>query len=266
MPKALVESLRAQRAATLQQLERLGSEQWEAPCLPPWRVRDVVAHLVAVDEASLTGRAVVVLQYRDRAAVERWNDRSALKLAAVDPEDLLQRLRRAGARMASVTRLLPPVLDRFRVTTAFGRLSLRSLLCVRVLDEWVHSVDIADVTGVPSTLPASVPQALATAVLARLPGVTLPLVQRPVGVLHLEVGIGERGQWQGHTRHWGVDFARRQFGPSVRGAADATVQVHASTLALLAERRISWREALPGSLQIEGDPEVAAGLLDVIAA
>jgi uncharacterized protein (TIGR03083 family) len=263
MPKVLVASLREQRAATLEQLEQLADDDWGLQCLPPWRVRDVVAHLVSVDEAIVTARMLAVLRRADRAAVERWNDAAVLKLVELDREELLERLVRRGATVGALARRLPPVLDRVRVRTVYGRLSLRSLLCLRVVDEWVHTTDIAAATGVPARLAPSVPASLATGVLARLPADVLPRVVRPVGVLRLEVGTGERGS-DGQARSWGVDFARRQFGPRVQAAPDVTVHVHASTLALLAAARLGWREALPGSIMIEGDREVASGLLDVL--
>jgi hypothetical protein len=39
-------------------------------------------------------------------------------------------------------------------------------------------------------------------------------------------------------------------------------RLHVTTLALIHEGRLRWRDALPGSVVVEGDEDLAAGLLD----
>jgi uncharacterized protein (TIGR03083 family) len=278
-------AMTAQRAATISRLAVLGGAEWERTCLPPWTVHDVVAHLVSIDEAAVSGRLLpVLLRAPDRPAIERWNDVAVLAYRDRTPGELIAALARWGRRLQRLTRLVPTVLGQARVSGPFGRQPLMYLLYRRVLDEWVHEHDIAaaTATGAPGgdadaeVLPALprqvVGEALSSAVLASLPQLVLPAVDRSVGVLRLTVdrapfradGTPADGGVAVH-RMWGVDFARRQYGPRVLTRPDVEVRTSAPVLALLAEGRSDWRR-LPGTLlTVEGDTDLAAAFLDAVA-
>lgn len=259
-----VTALRGQRSATLRTLSRLPEASWDVPCLSAWRIRDVVAHLIAVDEAAVTGRLLPVLRAAaDRHDWERWNDASVAQWSERPPDELRDALARSGERLARFVNGLPQIVSRITLRTWLGRQPLLFFVYRRVLDEWVHEHDVATAsphregaTGHPDPVLADV---LAAAVLHTLPHLVLPRVGRTSGVLRLIVDTGAD-----HRRAWGVDFARRQYGPRVSARPDAVARLDAATLALVAERRQHW-QALPRTrLLIEGDEAVAADLLDAL--
>lgn len=263
---ALIDAVAVQRWSTVTLLGGLSQGQWDIEAVPGWRVREVVAHLIAIDQAAVSGRLLPQLRAaRTRADIERWNDAVVRGWPQQSPEGLHEELARAGDRVASWARRVPPLAWRVPVRTAFGSHPLRVLLARRVVDEWVHAWDVATAVGVAAPAPGMVPRALATGVLATWPSMVLPRVQRRAGVLRLEVDVSGRDEAEPEAalRVWGVDFARRHYGPRVRLAADATARLHATTLALLAEGRLDWRGA--DEVEVEGDEEVAAGLLDEVA-
>lgn len=256
-----IEALRAQRRATLDQLAGLEREVWDAPCLPSWCVRDVVAHLATIDTAAVAGRLLPLLRSPDgRAAVERWNDNVVRQVDTDEPEALLAELDRAGQRLRAVAERVPAVAWRAPFRTVFGRHPLGFLVARRVLDEWVHTVDIARAAGSIEPRAVAVPDWLATAVLDALPVQVLPRLDLPVGVVRLVVLTAPPGEDGEHAprRTWSVDFARRHFGPRVTAPPDATIRLHAGALALLGEGRDPGGY---GPVALEGDEALAARVL-----
>lgn len=257
-------ALRAQRRATLRRLSQLPDPGWDAPCLPGWRIRDVVAHLVAVDEASVKGRILPALRADGRDAFERWNDASITGWADRSPEELCDALERWGDRLFTLAHRMPSAAAQVPFRAWFGRLPLLFLVYRRVLDEWVHECDIAwascpDGSREPASAEPGVPDVLAAAVLYPLPHLALPRMERATGVVRLVVETGNE-----RRRTWGVDFARRQYGPRVTARPDAVVRVDAGTLALLAEGRWSLAD-LGQRLTVEGDDGAARDLLHALA-
>lgn len=233
-----IAALRQQRRATLGLLAQLDDDAWDLPCLPPWRVRDVVAHLVAVDGAAVSGRLLPLLRRAaGREDIERWNDQAIRRAGEAPPSALLADLEVAGERLAAVGARVPGPLWRVRLRTVFGRHPLGFLLARRVLDEWVHLVDVARACERAAPDPVPRPEELATAVLGAIPALSLPRLDERTGVLRLEVATGPDPALPVPHRAWAVDFGRRQFGPRVTRTADATVRLHAAALALLAEGR-----------------------------
>jgi uncharacterized protein (TIGR03083 family) len=269
-----VAALREQRQATLQRLAALDVADWDLPCLPGWQVRDVVAHLLAVDEATMTGRLVrPLLGATDRRAFERWNDEALLRWRGADPEMLLAGLARWGERVQRFVRTTPAVAGRLPIRGPFGSQPLLFLAYRRVLDEWVHNEDIAAVTTsvqgpVRTEHTAAVAESLADAVLGTLPMLSLPRVQRPVGAVRLVIDLvlpgGSPAQVPLAPRVWGVDFARHHYGPRVTTDPDATVRLSAAALALIAEDRVRWQDLAEPWITIEGDKALAEQLLDAV--
>lgn len=267
-----LEAARAQREHTALYLEALAPEDWDCPALPRWAVRDVVAHLIASDQASITGAIVkpMILGAGDRANVERWNDEAVRRWRDRSPEELVAALRRWGARTASLARLIPGALAQVPLNTPYGRQPTAFLLYLRVWDEWVHEQDIRWALGDPRTEVSQAPplligEALADMVLAVLPRRRLPAVPLSVGVARLTVDPAPPdGAITARPVVWGVDFARRQFGARVTARPDAEIRVHAAALALLLASRVDWRDLDARWLSVDGDPELAATLLDAV--
>lgn len=262
----VVAALRTQRAATLGRLATLSDAGWELACLPGWRVRDVAAHLLAVDEASLTGRLhKAVSAARDRREFESWNEVSLAPWSDWAPGELIDALERCGDRLARFVARTPSALLQMPLRGWYGRQPLLFLHYRRVLDEWVHECDIAwadgsRTAGDPVIPPPEVPDVLAAAVLSSLPHLGLSRGTRTSGVVRLVVETGEDAR-----RTWSVDFARRQYGSRITARPDAVVRTDACTLALVAEGRVSWEGPGRGRFAVEGDDATAMALLDVVA-
>ncbi|HWH33454.1 MAG TPA: maleylpyruvate isomerase family mycothiol-dependent enzyme [Egibacteraceae bacterium] len=266
-----LDAVAAQRARTVALAEGLTAEDWDLPCLPRWAVRDVFAHLVASDRASITGAIVrPLLGTSDRAVVERWNDQAVRRWRDRPPQDIVDGLRRWGARIERLGRLVPGPVARLPVGTPYGRHPVVFLLFLRVWDEWVHEQDVRWALGaprddVPSPPPLVIGQALADMTLAVLPRRRLPEVARRTGIARLVVDPAPPdGAVTARPVTWGVDFARRQYGPRVTAKADAEVRVHAAALALLLGGRMHWRALRAPWLSVDGDGELAAALLDAV--
>lgn len=266
-----LEAMRAQRERTRARLAGLSAAEWDLPCLPRWAVRDVVAHLVASDQASVTGAiARPLFGNADRSVIERWNDQAVLRWRDRPPEELIDGLLRWGRRTDRLARLVPTPLSRVPVGTPYGRQPLAFVLYLRVWDEWVHEQDIcwalgAPRNGVPAPPPLPIAEVLADMVLAVLPRKRLPEVARSVGVVRLVVDPSPpEGAATGRPAVWAADFARRQYGPRVTAKPDAEVRVHAAALALLLANRVAWRDLGERWIAVEGDADAAAALLDAV--
>lgn len=255
-------ALMAQRRATLGQLWSLSEDDWDRPCLPGWRVRDVVAHLATTDQSAVTGRLLPFMRAAaTRADLERWNDAAVRGWSDRSPAELVAELERLGARLAVVVRRVPGILQRLPLRTVYGRQPMTYLLARRVLDEWVHGEDLARATGTPALTPPGVAVVLATATLGAWPALVLPELSPRVGVARLVVGLGDDTApgADGPRLTWSADFARKHYGPRVATPADVVVRLHASVLALIAENRLAWRDA---ALLLEGDKDLGAAVLD----
>lgn len=258
-----IDALRGQRSTTLRQLAQLEPAEWDVACRPPWRVRDVAAHLVAIDEAAVSGRLLPLLREASgRADIERWNDAAVLRWVDEPVPVLIEALERFGARLVVLAERIPGALWRIPARTVFGRHPLGFLLARRVLDEWVHLCDVATATGRDVVVPDGGADVLATAVLDALPAVLLPHLEPTVGVVRLVIHTGDIGDDSQHAprRTWAIDFARRHYGPRVTARPDATVHMHAGALALLVEGRTPSGPL--AAIDADGDTALAGALLD----
>jgi len=99
----MVAAVRAARSRTFARLESLDEKDWEVVVTPGWRVREVAAHLITTDEASLTGRLLSLgLRQAPMEEIERWNDRQVGRWADKPIPALLHALDVWGRRMARV--------------------------------------------------------------------------------------------------------------------------------------------------------------------
>jgi uncharacterized protein (TIGR03083 family) len=109
----------AERAALIDDLERLDAGSWEVPSLcPGWTVHDVVAHLV--DTARTTRLGFVVGFARAGFDFDRQNARGVERERGSSPQETLERLRRVASRTST-----PP-----------------APLDTRLVEEVVHGEDI----------------------------------------------------------------------------------------------------------------------------
>lgn len=273
----LVAALCAQRDATLRRLATLPDSAWDAPTpappVPPGvvrleqperRIRDLVAHLVVVDELIMqAGPVRSWMSLRRLGSSGTWNPQRIEALTALSLTELVTTLHDRGERFARLAAVAPAAVNHVPVRGPFGRQPLLSVVQRRVVHEWVHERDMAAAQGgVPSDPSRSVGQVIADAVLSGLPSATLPHVPLTGGVVRLVVALGTDTDGPA-TRAWGVDFGRRQYGPRVLVPADATIRLSAMTLGLLAHGRARVDD--DGlDVRLEGAVGPARALLDHI--
>lgn len=136
-------------------LGSLGEAQWKSPTqCPGWSVQDTVSHLIATErmlagDPSTSHRATNLAHTRN--PIGEWNEhevdaRRSLVGAAVLAEwrDVVQR-RTATLRAMSNDDLTRPM------NTPTGPGTLASFLELRVMDCWVHEVDIRRALGLSMT-------------------------------------------------------------------------------------------------------------------
>ena len=253
-----VDALRAQRAHTLALLEDLTDTQWETEIVLGWRTREVAAHLVSTDEASLTGKFLLWgIKQKPIPEIEAWNERQVSKWADRPIPELLQGLEKWGRRFARVASAAPRRLASLSFPNGFGRVSLLWLGMLRIYDEWVHLEDVRRALSLPDdggvdTLPAA-----AKFMLAGIPIQTLSEI--PGGA----AGTLAIGFVDVETPTLSVDLGTRRFGIGL--PADAQVKGPAASLIMVAAGRDPWREVeVAGHLRISGDRKAAETFLDVL--
>jgi uncharacterized protein (TIGR03083 family) len=144
----ILRDIRTERARNIAFLRGLEPEQWETVALPGWRIREVAAHLVSLDRASLSG-AVLPQAMASTERVERWNDRQVGKFADRPIPEIVVALERWGRRFLRLARAVPAAAYRLRVPTMWGRGPGGLLIWSRVYDEWVHRQDMRRALGLP---------------------------------------------------------------------------------------------------------------------
>ncbi len=131
-----IEAVRAQRAHTVALLEDLTDAQWQTEIVPGWRTREVAAHLVSTDEASVTGKFLLWgIRRKPIREIERWNDRQVAKWADRPIAALLQGLEKWGKRFARAASVPPRPIASIAIPNGFGRVSLLWLVMLRLYDE-----------------------------------------------------------------------------------------------------------------------------------
>jgi uncharacterized protein (TIGR03083 family) len=255
----VIDSIRAQRASTVRLLEDLDEAQWDIEVTPGWRVREMAAHLLTTDEASLTGKLLALGVRRvPLEVIERWNDEQVKRWADRPIPALLHGLDAWGRRLARALAIPPAKVASAPFPSPFGRVSLLWLGMLRVFDEWVHSEDVRRALSLPSDDAPDVVLPVAKLVLAGIPIQTLPLVPDDAK------GTVLVGFTDAPLAPLGVDMSAHRFGTALT-SADARVEAPAAALTMIAAGRDPWREAeAAGTLRIEGDRSVAESFLDVL--
>ena len=99
----IVRAVKAERRRTLALLRTLDDSEFDVPtALPGWRVREVAAHLVTLDKATVLGANLLVV-FASMARIERWNERQVPKWANRPVPELLIGLDRWDAAWPACT-------------------------------------------------------------------------------------------------------------------------------------------------------------------
>ena len=250
-PRDIGPAISRLRGGSLLLFDRLTDEQLELEALPGWTVADVFRHLADSDRgAVLGGHLLEFLPGKDLDEFERHNDANLARLRERDRATLRHELEVWGRRLSRVVGLVPAPVARVPVPTAFGRLPMGWVACLRLYDEWVHRWDVARVIDDPEP-PMDLPlhDLLAEFQLRALPAGPLHEVRRDA-VVEIQVVDGPV---------WRFDLARHRFGAHVAAAPTATVRVDVPALCLVAGDRVPWRElADEGRIDVDDDAEGAA--------
>jgi uncharacterized protein (TIGR03083 family) len=247
----IVRAIRDERRRTLTFLRSLEPDQFDiSTALPGWRLREVVAHLITTDKASVTGTNLpTVLGSMDR--LERWNERQVPRWAERTIPELLMGLDRWGRGMIRLARTLPPALYRLKLPTIFGRAPVGLLIWSRVYDEWIHRQDMRralaltdeDVdVGSPSEF-----------LLTAIASAVLPKVKGAGGYMAVSLEGTPVPEWR-------YDLAAGSGAPSDGSPAVAgRIGGPAPSFIMAAAGRDSFDDLRhEGVLTVEGDQEVAA--------
>jgi uncharacterized protein (TIGR03083 family) len=252
----IVRAIRRERRRTMALLRALPTDEFDVPtALPGWRIREIVAHLVTTDRASILGLNLFgVLTSTDR--VERWNDRQVVGWASRPAADLLAGLEAWGARFARFASLVPAPLYRLRLPTMYGPAPGGLLLWARAFDEWVHRQDIRRALGRPDE-DVEVRDAAEVVFLATAAG--MPRWE-DAGTGRVEVSLTGAAM-----APWVFDLGALRAGPASGRPADARIEVPAPAFVMAASGR-DWFRALRerGVLVVDGDEGAAERLLSRI--
>jgi uncharacterized protein (TIGR03083 family) len=249
----ILRELRNERRRTLSLLRDLPAEAFDAPATPGWRVRDVVAHLITTDRATVFGRSVPLVLGGDPSRLERWNDRAVRPWTDRPIVSLLLALERWGLRSERLLRRIPQRVYRIRLPTLWGRIPAAYVAWLRGYDEFVHRQDIRRAVGMNDEwidatsvvdLILSIQRFHAMPAMPRRGAVVLSVVDEPLP-------------------EWIYDLAAGVAGPRRDGEhADAHISIAATPLIMTVAGRDSLdRPDSSGYLTIEGDALLARDFL-----
>jgi len=254
-----------QREALLRRVALLDDTDWDLPCAVAGPaatrpVREIVAHLLLADALILSGAVGARWQRTGRLQMPgSWDPAPLRAMAQLPVSALVTLLAQRGEKVARLIARAPLASWRLPVAGPAGRRPAAQLWADRVVHEWLHEHDIAGCSADQAPVamrPATV--SLATdAVLRTVADAVLPTVSLDHGVVRLVV----RGD--ASSRTWGVDFARRRYGPRVTAAPDAQLRLTPQDLVLIVNGR---GDRVPNSIDVTGDPDLAGRLLEALAA
>jgi uncharacterized protein (TIGR03083 family) len=253
----IVRATQAERRRTLALARRLEPAQFDVLATPGWRVREVLAHLITTDRATVFGSNVAPV-FTSSERIERWNDRQVPKWADRSIPELLLGLDRWGRRLVQVFRAIPAPLYRLRAPTFLGKAPLGLLISTRIYDEWVHRQDIRRALGL---LDEEVDVSATAEVLLTAVGVnTVPQLRGRTGTVAISLKDAPMPTWR-------YDLASGGSGPEPSGqyAPDARISAPAPAFIMAAAGRDAFRDLLgSGTLAIEGDEPLAVAFLNVL--
>ena len=255
----IVRSIVAERQRSLELLRSLAPEAFDtSTALPGWRVRDVVAHLVTTDRASVTGSLLPPL-VRGQDAVERWNEKAIKSWADRPVPELLAGLDTWGKRFVRLARTLPGPAYRLVIPGLYGRMPAGILLWARTFDEWVHRQDIRMTLGLPIDQVDAAPAA--------------ELVLRAASHMTTVHMKGTQGRvviaLTGETLpEWGIDLGAGTNGPLVIGANEnpaVRIEIPARDWILAASGRSEFDQLRTNAtLTVTGNEELATRFLSQV--
>jgi uncharacterized protein (TIGR03083 family) len=255
----IVRAIRMERVRTLALLRTLEPAQWEVEALPRWRVREVAAHLITTDRASVTG-AIFPKVFTSTEKLERWNDKVVGSYADRPIPELLLALDRWGRRLTSIAKAAPAAAFKVRVPTMWGKGPAGMFAWSRPFDEWVHRQDVRLAIGMAlETADLAIPAGF---VLAAAGTSTVPQLAGRSGSLTVDLAGVPLEPWTADLQSG--EFGFRPAGTTALAAPgpSATIFLPAPEFVMRAAGRGTFGELEDeGSLTVEGDREIADAFL-----
>jgi uncharacterized protein (TIGR03083 family) len=254
----IVRAIRTERVRTLALLRTLEPEQWEVEVLPRWRVREVAAHLITTDKASVIG-SIFPKVFTSSEKLERWNDKVVGGYADRPVPELLLALDRWGRRLVGVVKAAPASALKVRVPTMWGKGAAGMFAWSRPFDEWVHRQDIRLGLGMAlETADLAVPAGF---VLTAAGTSVLPQLRRAGSITIDLTGVP--------LQQWAADLHSGEFGFRANDDASlpapgptAGVKAPAPEFVMAATGRETFAELESnGDLVVDGDREIADAFL-----
>ncbi len=268
----------------------LREEDWGRPTsLPGWTARDVLAHVVHIEDY-LSGSEHPASGWTEplapvevgspehvRSAFGVWNEEGVRARDSRSPAELIAELRgltevRSAVMYDADLELDTPMRGVRGREGTFGRVTR-----LRIVDVWVHEQDLRAVVDRPGSLDSPAASQFLDLVMEALPGVVLERVRpEPGTVVILEstgpvtaragvrIGLDADGQAVAHELFTGHTTAEDDE-PSVDDeSADRTTSVALSTHSLTrrAAGRVSTQDT---AYHVVGDEDLARRVLDALA-
>jgi uncharacterized protein (TIGR03083 family) len=254
----IVRGTRTERGRTLGLLRSLEPAQWDIEVLPGWRVREVAAHLITIDKASVTGSIFPkILTSSDK--LERWNDKVVGGYADRSVPELLLALDQWGTRLLRVVKATPAKAFGVRVPTMWGKGPAGMFAWSRPFDEWVHRQDVRLGLGMSlETADVAVPAGF---VLAAAGTSVVPEMHGRTGSITIDLSGVPIHQWTADLST-GESWFRP---PGDKVARHVTVTAPASRFVMAATGRGTFAELEDeGVLTIDGDREIGDEFLRLL--
>jgi uncharacterized protein (TIGR03083 family) len=250
----IIRGIRMERGRTLGLLRSLESSQWDVQVLPGWRVREVAAHLITTDKASVTG-SIFPKILSSSEKLERWNDKVVGSYADRPVPELLLALDQWGRRLLRIVKTTPAKALGVRVPTMWGKGPAGMFAWSRPFDEWVHRQDVRLGLGMSlETADVAIPAGF---VLAAAGTSAVPEMNGRTGSITIDLtGVP--------LQPWTADLASGKSGVARADAAQphATVTAPASRFVMASTGRGSFAELeADGVLTVEGDRGIADAFL-----
>jgi uncharacterized protein (TIGR03083 family) len=256
----IVRAVRMERVRTLALLRTLEPQQWEVEVLPRWRVREVAAHLITTDKASVTG-AIFPKVFKSTEKLERWNDKVVGNYADRPIQELLLALDRWGRRLVGAVKAAPARAFKIRVPTMWGKGPAGMFAWSRPFDEWVHRQDVRLGLGMAlETADLAVPAGF---VLMAAETSTLPALDGHAGSLTVDLSGVPLQPWTAdmHSRECSFRAAGDEGSLPAPGPS-ATIRMPAPEFVMRAAGRGTFEEMeAAGELTVEGDRGIAEAFL-----
>lgn len=261
-PVDLVTMLLATWSSLDAMLGALDEPQWKSPTqCPGWSVQDTVSHLIATErllagDPSTTHRATDLAHTRN--PIGEWNEHEVDSRRNLSGAAVLAEWREVVQRRTATLRALNE--DDFTrpMNTPTGPGTLASFLELRVMDCWVHEVDIRRALGLPTASDEASAMHAMRRFARSMQIVVGKRVAPPDGTI-LQFDITGRAAWR-----FGVAVRERRAellaGTEPTVTPTATLTMDSDVFTQLACGRRTWTPR-DGDVAVTGDRQLAESVL-----